>query len=376
VLSDIPAQTDDRVLVDFRTSDDAGVYRWAGGPALVQTVDFFTPIVDDPYTYGQIAAANAISDIYAMGGRPLTALAIAAFPKEGLDPGTIKAIFQGGFDKLREAGVALLGGHTVADPEIKFGYAVTGAIDPDRVWSNAGARPGDVLFLTKPLGTGIVGTAIKFERAPSALATEAVQSMRTLNRAAADVLTALPAGAVHACTDVTGFGLAGHGTEMARASGVTLAIEAREIPVFAGVLDIAEQNRSGGLASNQKHFAAGVRLASRTHLINGGAAPRAARRPAGKARRPRISAIFEGGATSPDGMHRGPNAGPIYEMGSSPDPVELLAYDPQTSGGLLVAVSAAAADEAAAGLLSAGVFHRRIGRVVAAVPGVHILLVP
>src|SRR6185437_1139700 len=178
VLSDIPMERDDRVLIDFRTSDDAGVYRWEGGPAIVQTVDFFTPIVDDPYTYGQIAAANAVSDIYAMGGRPLTALAIAAFPKDGLEPGTIRDIFRGGFDKLREAGVALLGGHTVQDAEIKFGYAVTGAIDPARILSNAGAQPGDVLFLTKPLGTGVVGTAIKFERVSAALADQAVASMR------------------------------------------------------------------------------------------------------------------------------------------------------------------------------------------------------
>src|SRR5947207_13512491 len=218
----MPVHANDRVLVDFRTSDDAGVYRWEGGPALVQTVDFFTPIVDDPYTYGQIAAANAVSDIYAMGGRPLTALAIAAFPKEGLDPETIRAIFHGGFSKLREAGVSLLGGHTVQDPEIKFGYAVTGAIEPNRVLSNAGARPGDVLFLTKPLGTGIVGTAIKFDRVGSALAAEAVRSMQTLNRSAAEALQMLDAGAVHACTDVTGFGLIGHATEMARASGVTI----------------------------------------------------------------------------------------------------------------------------------------------------------
>ena len=186
MLSDIPAPTDDRVLIDFRTSDDAGVYRWEGGPALVQTVDFFTPIVDDPYAYGQIAAANAVSDIYAMGGRPLTALAIAAFPKEGIEHETIRAIFKGGFDKLREAGVALLGGHTIQDPEIKFGYAVSGAIDPDHVLSNAGARPDDHLFLTKPLGTGIVGTAIKFERAAPALMEQAIRSMATLNRAAAE----------------------------------------------------------------------------------------------------------------------------------------------------------------------------------------------
>ena len=255
MLSDIPASTDDRVLIDFRTADDAGVYRWEGGPALVQTVDFFTPIVDDPFVYGQIAAANATSDIYAMGGKPLTALAIAAFPKDDLDPEAIRAIFRGGFEKLREAGVSLLGGHTVQDREIKFGYAVTGAIDPSRVLSNAGARPGDVLFLTKPVGTGIVGTAIKFDRVDATLAAEAVRSMQTLNRAAAEALQTLHAGAVHACTDVTGFGLIGHATEMARASGVTIAIGAGVVPLFPGVLEIAEQNRSGGMGSNQEHFA-------------------------------------------------------------------------------------------------------------------------
>jgi len=323
VLSDIPAHIDDRVLVDFRTSDDAGVYRWESGPALVQTVDFFTPIVDDPYTYGQIAAANAVSDIYAMGARPLTALAIAAFPKEGLEPGTIRAIFLGGFDKLREAGVALLGGHTVADPEIKFGYAVTGAVDPNRVWSNSGARAGDVLFLTKPLGTGIVGTAIKFDRVGPGLAGEAVQSMRTLNRGAAEALAGLAAGAVHACTDVTGFGLAGHGSEMALASGVTLELDLVQLPVFDGVLAIAGQNRSGGMSSNREHFGPGVRLESHQ-----------------------------------DG------------------PLELLLYDPQTSGGLLVAVSADSSDQAAEALRQAGVLDRRIGTVSAPVPGVNILVRP
>ena len=146
---------DDRVLIDYRTSDDAGVYRLDGGRALVQTVDFFTPIVDDPFDYGQIAAANALSDVYAMGGRPLTALAIAGFPKDA-ERAILQEIFAGGLDKLREAGVALLGGHTVQDSEIKFGYAITGEIDPARVWANAGARPGDALLLTKPIGTGII----------------------------------------------------------------------------------------------------------------------------------------------------------------------------------------------------------------------------
>ena len=323
MLSDIPAQTDDRVLIDFRTSDDAGVFKWESGPALVQTVDFFTPIVDDPYVYGQIAAANAVSDIYAMGGRPLTALAIAAFPKEGLEPGAIREIFRGGFDKLREAGVSLLGGHTVQDQEIKFGYAITGAIDPTRVLSNAGAKEGDVLFLTKPLGTGIVGTAIKFDRADPALADAAVRSMRTLNRAAAEALQSLPAGAVHACTDVTGFGLIGHATEMARASGVTVTLDAGAVPVFEGVLAIAGANRSGGLGSNLDHFGGGVRVS------------------------PEVDADREA-----------------------------LLYDPQTSGGLMIAAGRGAADQVEAALRDACVVLARIGAVEAARPGVHILVRP
>jgi selenide,water dikinase len=308
VLSDIPAQTDDRVLLDFRTADDAGVYRWESGPALVQTVDFFTPIVDDPYTYGQIAAANSVSDIYAMGGRPLTALAIAAFPEDGLEPGVIKDIFRGGFDTLRDAGVALLGGHTVRDREIKFGYAVSGSVDPARMFTNGGAREGDVLFLTKPLGTGFVGTAIKFDRIDAALADEAVRSMRTLNRAAADALRTLPADAVHACTDITGFGLIGHATEMARASRVTLTLEASRIPVFTGVLAIAAANRSGGLTSNQEHFAAGV--------------------------------SFDGAVDADR---------------------QAILYDPQTSGGLLVAVGSRFSDQAAEAFAAAGVAAARIG---------------
>ena len=323
MLSAIPLTTDDRVLVDFRTADDAGVFAWESGPALVQTVDFFTPIVDDPYIYGEIAAANAVSDIYAMGGRPLTALAIAAFPKEGLESGTIREIFRGGFDKLREAGVALLGGHTVQDQEIKFGYAVTGSIDPARILTNGGARPGDVLFLTKPLGTGIVGTAIKFDRAAPPLADEAVRSMRTLNRAAADAIHKLPADAVHACTDITGFGLAGHATEMARASGATLVVDAACVPLFNGVLDIASRNRSGGLGTNQDHFAGAVRV------------------------EPGVAAEFE-----------------------------WLLYDPQTSGGLLIASAADAADAVAAALAEAGVPPRRIGVVESPVAGIHVIVRP
>jgi selenide,water dikinase len=321
VLSAIPVQTDDRVLIDFRTSDDAGVYKWESGPALVQTVDFFTPIVDDPYTYGQIAAANSLSDIYAMGGRPLTALAIAAFPKDDFERDTIRAIFRGGFDTLRAAGVALLGGHTVQDREIKFGYAVTGAIDPARVLSNAGARPDDVLFLTKSLGTGVVGTAIKFDRIPPALAEEAIASMRTLNRAAAEALQTLPPGAVHACTDVTGFGLIGHGTEMAAASGVTLVIALGTVPMFRGVVDLARQNRSGGLTTNEEHYAAGVSVA--------------------------------------DGLR------------ADDDRVSLL-YDPQTSGGLLISAAPEWSDQVAAALEEAGVRAARIGRALPERAGVRV----
>jgi selenide, water dikinase len=319
VLSDIPAQTDDRVLIDFRTSDDAGVYRWESGPAIVQTVDFFTPIVDDPYIYGQIAAANAVSDIYAMGGRPLTALAIAAFPKEGLDPGTIREIFRGGFDKLREAGVSLLGGHTVQDPEIKFGYAVTGAIDPARVLTNAGALAGDVLFLTKPLGTGIVGTAIKFDRASAALADQAIASMRTLNRKAAEALQTVPPDAVHACTDITGFGLLGHASELAAASRITIALDAERLPRFEGVLAMAQENRSGGMGSNQAYF------------------------------------------------------GPFVQIAAGVEPeIELLLYDPQTSGGLLIAAGAGHADAVESALRAAGIAAARIGAAEAAVPHVRV----
>ena len=323
MLSDIPAQTDDRVLIDFRTSDDAGVYRWESGPAIVQTVDFFTPIVDDPFVYGQIAAANAVSDIYAMGGRPLTALAIAAFPKDGLDAGTIRQIFLGGFDKLREAGVSLLGGHTVQDPEIKFGYAVTGAIDPARILSNAGARPGDVLFLTKPLGTGIVGTAIKFDRVSAALADEAVASMRMLNRAAAEAIGRLPHAAVHACTDITGFGLVGHASEMAAASGVTLRLTASRLPLFEGVLAIAGRNRSGGMGSNEEHFGSCVRIAD----------------------------------------------------GVGADLAAVL-FDPQTSGGLLISASPGHDAEVESVLRSAGVRASRIGLAEPRADGVHLLVDP
>mgnify|MGYP006279942545 CR=1 FL=1 len=274
----------------------------------MQTVDFFTPIVDDPYLYGQIAAANSLSDVYAMGGRPLTALAIAGFPQDGLHTDDIAQIFLGGFDKLREAGVALLGGHTVQDREIKFGYSVTGAVDPKRILTNAGAKPGDRLILTKALGTGIVGTAIKFGRAPQEVIDRAVAQMRMLNKAAAEALDGVVG--VHACTDITGFGLAGHASEMAVASGVTLEIDTRALPIIPGVLEIAAQNSSGGMKSNKNHFGDGVEYCSLT-----------------------------------------------------PDPIHDLLFDPQTSGGLLIAVSNEFVQTVASNLRSAGIHPAIVGTV-------------
>ncbi len=301
---------DDRVLIDYRTADDAGVYKLDETRALVQTVDFFTPIVDDPFVYGQIAAANALSDVYAMGGRPLTALAIAGFPKD-LDTAVIGTIFKGGVDMLQRAGVALLGGHTVQDQEIKFGYAVTGEVDPRRIWANAGARPGDVLLLTKPLGTGIIATALKAGRAPQVMVDLAVASMVTLNRAASEALLGLPAGSVRACTDVTGFGLIGHAAEMAAASGVTLDIRALDVPVIEGVRDLAPGNIPGGGRTNAEHFSGDVEVANTV----------------------------------------------------DPQLVTIL-HDPQTSGGLLVAVDPTSRGAAVEALTSAGVRVHVIGEAV------------
>jgi selenide, water dikinase len=259
VLGDLRVPNDRRVLIDYRTSDDAGVYAIGSDRALVQTVDFFTPIVDDPFLYGQIAAANALSDVYAMGGEPLTALAIACFPKDG-DRDVLKTIFAGGLDKLREAGVALLGGHTIQDHEIKFGYAVTGDVSPSAIWANAGARVGDALILTKPIGTGIIATALKFQRATPAAVDAAAGSMATLNRAASAVLKALPPGVVHGVTDVTGFGLIGHASEVAAASGCTLELVAGRVPLLPDLFDLVDQNVPGGGRTNAQHFATRSRI--------------------------------------------------------------------------------------------------------------------
>jgi selenide,water dikinase len=251
VLSALTPTDDPRVLVDHRTGDDAGVFRLDERHTLVQTVDFFTPVVDDPEAFGAIAAANALSDIYAMGGRPLTALSIAAFPEKDFPPEWAAAIVRGGYAKLREAGCALLGGHSVRDPEIKFGYAVTGLVDEAQLLTNAGARAGQALVLTKALGTGVIATALKAGRAPEDAVAAATLSMATLNRVAAEGAARHRATAA---TDVTGFGLAGHASGIARESGVTLEIELDALRVLPGALDLASRFQPGGLKTNRRQF--------------------------------------------------------------------------------------------------------------------------
>ena len=229
IVAGLPAATDPAVLVGPTTADDAGVYRLSAEVALVQTADFFTPIVDDPYDFGRIAAANALSDIYAMGGTPICALNVAAFPMETCGPAVLANILRGGADVAREAGVSILGGHTIKDEEPKYGMAVTGTIHPSAIVTNAGARPGDALVLTKPLGTGVLGSALKRNSVSAAEIADAVTAMTTLNAAASRAMVAAGASAA---TDVTGFGLLGHAGELARASGVALRLAAGNVPVF------------------------------------------------------------------------------------------------------------------------------------------------
>jgi len=240
--------TDPNVLVGHATSDDAGVYRISADLALVQTVDFFTPVVDDPYDFGRIAAANALSDVYAMGGTPITALNVAAFPVEELGTDVLARILEGGAATAAEAGVVILGGHTIKDDEPKYGLAVTGTIHPNLIVTNGGARPGDLLLLSKPVGTGILTTARKQDVIDDAALEPAIRQMATLNDRAA---RAMLAHGVHGATDVTGYGLIGHGGEMARASGVALALDAHRVPLLAGVLDlIAHGAVPGGTRDN------------------------------------------------------------------------------------------------------------------------------
>ena len=305
VLASVPRWADENVLIGFDTADDAGVYKLTAELALVQTVDFFTPVVDDPYTFGAIAAANALSDVYAMGGRPLSALAIVAYPANG-DAEDLERIMQGGAEKMHEAGCSILGGHSVADDEIKFGYAVTGAVHPERVKANAGARAGDALVFTKRLGTGVITTALKRGIAAPEHVEGATASMLLLNRHACEEMLRRE---THGCTDVTGFGLLGHAREMAMASGVTLEIEAARVGFLPGALEYARAGAiPGGLHNNREFVSCAVAA------------------PAGMARE-----------------------------------VEDLLYDPQTSGGLLISMAEGDAAEFERSVEGA----RRIGRVLA-----------
>ncbi len=246
------------MLVGINTGDDAGVYLLREDLAIVNTVDFFTPVVDDPFTYGQIAAANALSDVYAMGGTPKTALNIVCWPQTGLPGEMLGEILRGGSEKAREAGVAIIGGHSVADEEVKYGMAVTGVIDPRRIIRNVGARPGDALLLSKPLGTGVLMTALKRGKLPDDHYTAAVRWMCELNAATAGAMLKYE---VHAATDITGFGLIGHASKMAEGSGVTLRIEESDLPLMAGALECCRAGMiPGGGKRNREFYSPRVRI--------------------------------------------------------------------------------------------------------------------
>jgi selenide, water dikinase len=309
VLSRLPKQFDPNVLVGFDTADDAGVYLLSPELALVQTVDFFTPIVDDPYTFGQIAAANALSDVYAMGGRPISALSIVGFPNAGRDVEILERILQGGLAKMQEAGCTVIGGHSIGDEEIKFGYAVTGVINPQRVLKNVGAQPGDRLILTKRIGTGVIGTALKKDAASKASVDAAILSMCTLNRAGMEA--ALPLE-VHAATDVTGFGLLGHAREMAAGSKVSLAIDSAQVQFLPEARELARKGfLPGGMKRNQEFIGGCVEFA-------------------------------------PD----------VAEE------VRNLLFDPQTSGGLLLSVALKDATRLLESLRASGVAAQQVGEVI------------
>lgn len=297
----MPLVSDPRLITGMEGNEDAGVYQLSDDLALIQTVDFFTPIVDDPYTFGQIAVSNALSDVYAMGGKPLTAMNIVCFPVNSLEMDILHRILLGGLDKMREAGVTLVGGHSVEDNELKYGLSVTGVIHPQKVLLNRGARKGDKLILTKPLGTGIVSTAVKGDLAPDHLVEKATQCMTALNKQAAECMMETPD--VHACTDVTGFGFLGHALEMIDGSSVGLVIYSASIPYFPEIKEFIEMGIvPGGLHRNRKF---------REHLV----------------------------ATAPE----------------CPDWMVDVLFDPQTAGGLLIALAAAQAEPLIDKLHAAGV---------------------
>ena len=310
VLGKLARQQDANVLVGFDKADDAGVYLVTPNLALVQTVDFFTPIVDDPYTFGQIAAVNALSDVYAMGGKPVSALAMVCFPEKG-DIEVLEQILAGGLNKMIEAGCTVIGGHSIRDPEIKFGYSITGTVDPNRIMANSGARAGDSLILTKSLGTGVISTAIKQGRAEPGWIAAASESMTMLNKRGAEIALKYD---VHGMTDITGFGLIGHARELALASGVSLEINARALGVLPGAIEsVRAEFIPGGLNAN-RGFA---------------------------------ECVVEGKENVPDDLWT-------------------LLFDPQTAGGLLVSVSSEDCKELLAELRIAKVPATAIGRVLPA----------
>ena len=311
VLGKLARQHDPNVLIGFETADDAGVYQLTPELALVQTVDFFTPIVDDPYVFGQIAATNALSDVYAMGGWPISALALVCFP-DGGDLKVLEEMLAGGLSKMIEAHCALIGGHSIRDEEIKLGYAVTGTIHPQQVLANSGAKAGDRLVFTKAIGTGVISTAIKRGKADAAWIRHAVRSMTTLNKAAAEVVTSSPGFEVHGMTDVTGFGMIGHAREMAIGSGVGMRIHASRVPLLEGALECVRAGYvPGGLKANRTFAESCVE----------------------------------------------------YDA-AVPEEIRTLLYDPQTAGGLLISVAEKDAERLVAALRNAGIDAVEIGEVV------------
>lgn len=253
-LAGLKKQNHPDLLVGFNTADDAGVFRISDTQALVQTVDFFPPIVDDPYSFGQIAAANALSDVYAMGGRPVTAMNIVAFPSDKFPLEILTEVLRGGGEKIAESGAVLVGGHTIKDPEMKYGVSVTGLIDPKRIITNANAKPGDKLYLTKPLGTGIITTSVKRDKAPSELEKIAIKQMSQLNDLASQIMVQ---NSAHSATDITGFGLLGHTAEMASASGVTIRLISANLPLLPQVLELAAEGMNPGGAKANREYVAG-----------------------------------------------------------------------------------------------------------------------
>ena len=263
-MSGLPKQPfDENLLIGFDKADDAGVYRLRDDLAIVQTVDFFTPIVDDGYDYGRIAALNSINDVWAMAGTPLTALAITCFPKKGVDPAILGDIMRGGLDTLNKYGVTLIGGHSVDNQQIMFGYAVTGVIDPNKIASNAGARPGDVIILTKPIGTGVISTGIKLGKASEAVAANSVATMLTPGNFAAEAMREF---GVKGATDVTGFSLLGHAWEMAKASNVTIQINSEAVPLLDGALELAAADLlTSGDKTNRSYVGSDVEIKESVH---------------------------------------------------------------------------------------------------------------